>query len=98
MGTTNRTRAGAALISPALIASALMIGAGPAQASTAPVKKFTNCTAMHQVYAYRGGIKRVGAHDHRTSGTARYAPYVSTKRYNLNSGSDRDKDGVACEV
>jgi excalibur calcium-binding domain-containing protein len=96
--TTNRTRVAAAFIAPALVAGALIIGVGPAQASSAPVKEFANCTAMHKVYAYRGGIKRVGAHDHRSSGTARYAPYVSTKRYQLNSGSDRDKDGVACEV
>ena len=53
---------------------------------------------MHKVYAYRGGIKKVGAHDKRTDGGhAKYAPYVSTKRYNLNTKSDRDHDGVECE-
>jgi hypothetical protein len=99
MTSTKRTRTLTALTVPALMASAMLIGVGQAQASSAPVKKFANCTAMHQVYAYRGGIKRVGAHDYRKGGgTARYKPYVSTKRYNLNAGSDRDKDGVACEV
>jgi hypothetical protein len=28
---------------------------------------------------------------------AKYRPYTSTKTYNLNAFSDRDKDGVACE-
>lgn len=97
METRRRARFTVALIATALLAGGLM-AAQPAQAVYAPVKAFKNCTAMHKVYAYRGGIKKVGAHDHRGSGTAQYKPYVSTKRYNLNSLSDRDKDGVACEA
>ena len=93
---TKRARVAASLIAPALLAGGLM-AAQPAQAVYAPVKAFKNCTAMHKVYAYRGGIKKVGAHD-RGSGTAQYSPFISTKRYNLNSFSDRDKDGVACEA
>jgi len=88
----------AAILAPALLVAGLVASAGSASASYAPVKSFANCTAMHQVYAYRGGIKKVGAHDRRTDGgTAKYAPYVSTKRYNLNTKSDRDHDEVACE-
>ena len=93
---TSSARIAVALTAPALLISGLAV-AQPALASGPPVKEYANCTAMHKVYAYRGGIKRVGAHDHRTSGVAKYKPYVSTKRYNLNAGSDRDKDGVACE-
>lgn len=60
------------------------------------VHHFQNCTDMHRVY--KGGVARRGAHDHRSSGGhARYAPYVSTKLYNANSGMDRDHDGIACE-
>jgi hypothetical protein len=97
MKTTGRARMAAALIVPTLLAGGMIIGAETAQATYAPVKSFANCTAMHKVYAYRGGIKKVGAHDRRSSGVAKYKPYVSTTRYNLNSGSDRDGDGVACE-
>ena len=93
---TKRARAAGLLIAPAFLAGGL-IAAQPAQAAYTPVKAFKNCTAMHKVYAYRGGIKKVGAHD-RGSGTAQYKPYVSTKRYKLNSFSDRDGDGVACEA
>jgi hypothetical protein len=94
---TTSTRTAAALVAPTLLVVGLVVGAEPAQAVYAPVKRFANCTAMHKVYAYRGGIKRYGAHDHRSSGVAKYKPYVSTKRYKLNAFSDRDKDGVACE-
>lgn len=91
-------RTAATLLAPALVAGGLVVAASPAQAVYAPIKSFANCTAMHKVYAYRGGIKKVGAHDKRTDGGhAKYAPYVSTKRYNLNTKSDRDHDGVACE-
>jgi hypothetical protein len=86
-----------AIVAPALLVGGLVVSAGPASATNAPVKKFANCTEMHKVYAYRGGIKKVGAHDKRSSGVAKYKPYVSTQRYNLNGSSDRDKDGVACE-
>jgi hypothetical protein len=87
-----------ALTAPALLAVGLVgVTAGPAAA--AKVKKFDNCTAMHKVAAFKGGIGKPGAKDKRASGgTARYAPYRSLKGYNLNSFSDRDKDGIACEV
>ena len=90
-------RIAAAATASALLMGGMVLAAGPAGAAYAPVKSFANCTAMHQVYAYRGGVKRPGAVDHRSSGYARYAPYVGLARYRLNSGLDRDKDGVACE-
>jgi hypothetical protein len=91
-------RAAAALLAPALLASGLVVAASPAQAARAPVKSFKNCTAMHKVYAYRGGVRKPHAVDHRSSGHAQYTPYVGLKRYRLNSSLDRDKDGVACEA
>lgn len=58
-------------------------------------RHFANCDAMHRVYHH--GVGRVHAHD-KTSGT----PVTTFKRslalYNANSGSDRDKDGIACEA
>jgi hypothetical protein len=94
---TSSARVAVTLAVPTLLISGL-VGAQPALAAEPPIKAYPNCTAMHKVYAYRGGIKKVGAHDKRTDGGhAKYTPYVSTKRYNLNAKSDRDHDGVACE-
>ena len=57
-------------------------------------QKFSNCTAMHKVY--KGGVAKPGAH--QVGMTQKYAPYVNLAAYNLNSGLDRDHDGVACEA
>jgi len=86
-----------ALVAPALLAAGLVAAtAGPAAA--AKVREFDNCTAMHKVSAFKGGIAKPYARDKRASGgTAKYAPYRSLKGYNLNASSDRDKDGIACE-
>jgi uncharacterized membrane protein len=81
----------------ALLAAALVAGsaalAAPAEATAA--KHFANCDAMHKVYPH--GVGKPGAHD-KTSGT----PVTTFKRslplYNANAGSDRDKDGIACEA
>jgi hypothetical protein len=90
-------RIAVATTASALLVGGVVVAAGPAGAVYAPVKSFANCTAMHQVYAYRGGVRKPGAVDHRSSGYARYTPYVGLARYRLNKGLDRDKDGVACE-
>ena len=94
---TTSKRVATAIVAPVLLVAGVVVSAGPASAAYAPVKRFANCTAMHKVSAYRDGIQRVGAHDKRSSGVAKYKPYVSTTRFNLNASSDRDKDGVACE-
>ena len=90
-------RSAATLLAATLAASLLTSVVSPAEAATAPVKRFANCTAMHKVGAYLGGIRRAGAHDRRASGVAQYRPFTSTARYRLNAFSDRDNDGVACE-
>ncbi len=68
----------------------------PAPAPAPSAKKYANCTAMH--VDYKGGVARLGAVDQRASGHAQYAPVYSTLLYEANSGSDRDKDGIACEA
>jgi len=68
----------------------------PAPAPAPLAKQYANCTAMH--VDYKGGVALPGAVDHRASGHAQYAPVHSTSLYNANSGSDRDKDGIACEA
>ena len=93
---TSSARVAVALAVPALLISGL-VGAQPALAAGPPIKAYANCTAMHKVNAYPRCIKKVGANDRRTDGGhAKYAPYVSTKRYNLHTKSDRDHHGVAC--
>jgi excalibur calcium-binding domain-containing protein len=98
-GRSTRARGVMALAVPVLAASMLTIGATASPAAAATVKAFANCTAMHKVAAFKGGIGRPHARDKRASGgRAKYAPYRSTRGYLLNSKSDRDKDGIACEV
>lgn len=80
-----------------LAASALLVGAtalaAPAEAK--PARHFKNCDAMHKVYPH--GVGKPGAKD-RTSGTPVTTFKRSTPLYNANAGSDRDKDGIACEA
>jgi Excalibur calcium-binding domain len=76
----------------AIAAAGLTIGASSAGASAA----YSNCTAMHAKYPH--GVGKVGARDHTRSGTNPVTNfYRSNRLYRLNSGLDRDKDGIACE-
>ncbi len=65
--------------------------ANPSQAL--PSKKFANCTALNKVYPH--GVAKKGYQKNASGLTGR--PKISNSIYNLNAGSDRDKDGVACE-
>jgi len=76
----------------AAMTAALLLGtAAPSHAATG---SFKNCTAMNKVYPH--GVGRTGARD-KTSGTPVTNFKVSSSLYAANRGSDRDKDGVACE-
>jgi Excalibur calcium-binding domain len=66
----------------------------PADAATAP-HRFANCDAMHRVFPH--GVGLVGARDN-TSGTPVTSFARAPKWYALNTGSDRDKDDIACEA
>ena len=59
-------------------------------ASPASAKTFKNCTELRKVYpkGVAKSVKAAGA-----SGAK-----VNRKAYNENAKSDRDKDGIACEV
>jgi hypothetical protein len=75
-----------------VLATLLLITlASPAEA--VKIKKFKNCTAMNKVYPH--GVAKKGYS--KTASGLTGDPFVNTKLYNKNSGSDRDKDGVACE-
>ena len=63
-------------------------------ARTADSTRYANCTALNAVYPH--GVGRSGAVD-KTSGTPVTTFYRNTSLYNLNTKSDRDKDGIACE-
>ena len=65
----------------------------PAQAESAP-KRFANCTALNAAHPH--GVGRPGAVD-KTSGTPVRTFTRNRAVYEANSGSDRDKDGIACE-
>ena len=55
---------------------------------------FDKCTEMNNTYPH--GVGRPGARDH-SSGPRVTNFKVSQHLYELNSGSDRDDDGIACE-
>jgi hypothetical protein len=55
-----------------------------------PSKKFKNCTELRKTFP-KGVAKD-------TNSAGNTGATVNAKVYNANSGSDRDKDGVACEL
>lgn len=59
------------------------------------VKKYANCTDMNKVYPH--GVGRSSTAVDQTPGLKVRNFYVSKALYDLNTGSDRDKDGIACE-
>lgn len=87
----NVTKTAAAI---AVAALASIVISQPAHAAPTP-RKFANCTAMHKVFPH--GVGKIGAKD-KTSGTPVTNFARAPKWYALNTGSDRDKDGIACEA
>ena len=78
-------------VSSVALAAPLSV-AGTADAAT----RFANCTAMHHVYKH-GVARSAAAANHQVrAGYGR--PVVKPAVYAANSGSDRDKDGTACEA
>nr|MCW2728083.1 calcium-binding protein [Aeromicrobium sp.] len=63
-------------------------------AEAAPAKTYANCTKLNKVYPH--GVGKPGAKD-KTSGTPVRNFKANKKIYQLNTKSDRDKDGIACE-
>lgn len=64
-------------------------------APTVKVVRFKNCTEMRKVYPH--GVGRRDAID-STSGARVTNFFVHDALYAANAGSDRDKDGIACET
>ena len=62
----------------------------PPEPDNPPVRRFQNCTAMRAA-GWNRGVNRNG-------GTYRASWNAAERRtYNLNTHSDRDRDGHACE-
>ena len=77
----------------ALVAATLVFGSAGAAHAEKP-KAYKNCTALNKVYP--NGVGKKGAKD-KTSGERVTWFEVNTKVYKLNTKSDRDNDGIACE-
>jgi hypothetical protein len=70
----------------------MLVGFGSvasASSKTPPSKKYKNCTELRKVYP------RGVARDLKSAGSS--GATVDARTYKLNAGSDRDKDGIACE-
>jgi len=83
------------LIAAVATAAALPVAVPTADAAR-PAKSYANCSALHRDYPH--GVGRSGARDHVRGSTRPVTNFkVNTRLYQANRGSDRDRDGVACE-
>lgn len=80
-------------------AVALAASASPALAAIKAAPKpihYANCAALNAVYPH--GVARKGARDVVSGRTRPVTTFlINDAVYRLNTSSDRDKDGVACE-
>jgi len=77
----------------ALLGTSVALTSGAEAAAPRP-KEYKNCTALNKVYPH--GVGRAGAKD-KTSGTPVRTFAKKPAVYKLNTKSDRDRDGIACE-
>jgi hypothetical protein len=91
----NHSRLAAGALAVALLGGALGAVATPADAAPKP-KAYKNCTALNKVYPH--GVGKKNAKD-KVSGSSKPVTTFTKddKTYALNTKSDRDKDGIACE-
>lgn len=69
--------------------------ATPAHAAAPKPKAYANCTALNKVYSH--GVAKARTVVDKTTGVKVRNFTVDAKTYALNTKSDRDKDGIACE-
>lgn len=72
---------------------ALACLAAQTQNSAAAVRVYKNCSLLNNDYP--GGVAKPGALNR--GGKTKFQPKYDLNLYLVNSKSDRDKDGVACE-
>ncbi|WP_301107764.1 excalibur calcium-binding domain-containing protein [Sporosarcina sp.] len=75
-------------------AFAITLLVAPIQSTEAAAAKYQNCKELNK--AYPGGVAK-NAKVQNKGGKTKYKPTVSPSLYNLHTGMDRDKDGIACE-
>lgn len=98
--TVRPTDAGAALAVTVTGKRGSFVTVAKQSASTAKAVglAYKNCTALVAVYPH--GVAKAGIKVNLANGVPRLLkgpPFFSTAVYNLNSKSDGDKDGIACE-
>jgi hypothetical protein len=71
----------------------VVVAVAPITQANAAAKKFKNCTELNKVYP--GGVALPGAVN--AGGATKKEPKYDKALYTANKGSDRDKDGIACE-
>lgn len=76
-----------------LVFTAATVAVSGTPANAARATTFPNCTALHKVYP--NGVAKPG---YRAKPANIRPPRVDAAIYRLNAKSDRDRDGVACEV
>lgn len=81
------------LLMGAVLISGFSFSAIEAEAATKAVA-YKNCTELNKIY--KGGVAK-DAKTTNKGGKTKHQPFVSAEIYKLNSKSDRDKDGIACE-
>jgi hypothetical protein len=89
-GAVNKLAAGIATMT--LLATPIALASG-AEAAPRP-KTYKNCTALQKVYPHGVGLRN--AKD-KTSGKPVRSFTKNAAVYKLNTKSDRDHDGIACE-
>ena len=101
-------RLAAAVIAPIIVsglvlAPAMAADAAPVTVHAVAATHYANCAAIHRVYS--GGIARAGVTTNTVHSGGRVHHRAlrghvafSTALYEANSGSDRDHDGIACEL
>lgn len=86
-------------LATAVLIAGLVVAPGLGADAAPGAKQFQNCTALHRTYP--AGVARKGV-THNTVGSSKRAlkgaVKFSTPLYLANARSDRDKDGIACEL
>jgi hypothetical protein len=86
----------ATVVATSLLSSGFVLATSLSASAAPRPKAYKNCTELNKVYKH--GVGRPGAKDKVSGRTKRVTSFtVSAATYKLNTKSDRDKDGIACE-
>ena len=92
----HRRRITATIALLAVLAVGVPVASAGSPSVEASAKHYKNCTALNKVYPH--GVGKKTAKDHVSGKTKPVKNFKkSAALYKANKGSDRDKDGIACE-